>query len=427
MFDVSDGFDVVVGNPPYVRHEDIKVPKPLLKTNYKTYSGTADLYVYFVELAFNLLQKGGHLAYIIQDKWMQAGYGKPLRSYLLKQAVKEIIDFGDVQVFESATTYACILRAQKAEMGRLLQYTSINEPLTNADTLQNRIEMASIEFNTNNLTNDTWMLSGGKETELLERIWGDCLKLEEYIGNEVCRGVTTGLTEAFLIDGATQKTIIKEHAPSKKLLKPVLRGKSISPWYSKTDDKYLIGTFPALGININDYPPVKAHLLSYGKKRLEQSGVGNARKKTGYKWFETQDGIQYWREFERPKIMYQKFQVKPCFIFDDQGLYCNDSMWIITKDDKLLLGILNSKLGWWLISKYCTKIQNGYQLIWKYLGQIPIPKTMNSKTAKEIDLLVNKIITKKKAGIDISKEEADVDRLVLALYGLGEEDILIPC
>lgn len=93
--------------------------------------------------------------------------------------------------------------------------------------------------------------------------------------------------------------------------------------------------------------------------------------------------------------MYQRFQIKPCFIYDEEGQYCNDSVWIIPTDDKVLLGILNSKLGWWLISKYCTAIQNGYQLIWKYFSQVPIATANESQKIKITDK-VNEIISEKK-------------------------------
>ena len=124
--------------------------------------------------------------------------------------------------------------------------------------------------------------------------------------------------------------------------------------------------------------------------------------------------------------MYQKFQVKPCFIFDESGLFCNDSMWIIPSSDKVLLSILNSKMGWWLISKYCTAIQNGYQLIWKYFGQIPIPK-YDEKQAKPIILIVDQILKSKKSDVnaDVSTLEKEIDQFVYQLYGLTEEEIKI--
>ena len=128
-----------------------------------------------------------------------------------------------------------------------------------------------------------------------------------------------------------------------------------------------MGTFPALDLDIEDYPALKRYFLdSFGMKRLEQTGKSyvvkgehiKARKKTSNKWFETSDTIAYWPSFKKPKIMYQKFQVKPCFLYDESGLYCNDSMWIIPTEEKGLVGLLNSKMGWWLISKFCTQIQN---------------------------------------------------------------------
>jgi hypothetical protein len=125
-----------------------------------------------------------------------------------------------------------------------------------------------------------------------------------------------------------------------------------------------------------------------------------------------------------PKIMYQKFQVKPCFIFDEDRLFCNDSMWVIPSNDLVLLGILNSKMGWWLISKYCTQIQNGYQLIWKYFSQIPIAKA-NENQSKNLTDKVTQIIELKKADskANTTALETEIDQLVYELYGLSEEEI----
>ena len=134
----------------------------------------------------------------------------------------------------------------------------------------------------------------------------------------------------------------------------------------------------------------------------------------------------YYQEFEKPKIMYQKFQVKPCFIYDEDGLYSNNSIWFIPSDDKVLLGILNSKIGWWLISKYCTAIQNGYQLIWKYFSQIPIA-TGNDVVREKIVDSVNKILSIKKQDhtVDTTDLENQINQLVYQLYDLTKEEINI--
>ena len=165
------------------------------------------------------------------------------------------------------------------------------------------------------------------------------------------------------------------------------------------------------------------------------------RKPGSYKWYEIQDSIEYFTEFERPKIMYQVFQVSPCFIWDTKSFYCNNSIWIIPKNDKLLLAILNSPLGWYLISKFCTKIQNGYQLIYKYLEKFPIKscdlnnfkeKTIHDEVIKMVDFrleLENQLhgakletkINQIKAKIDYCEKQINYN--IYKLYNLSEDDI----
>lgn len=418
------GFDIVIGNPPYIRQEEIKNQKGYLQNNYKTYSGTADLYVFFVERGFEILKSAGHFCYIMPNKWMQAGYGKPLRSFFLNNQLQSIVDFGDLQVFDEATTYPCILNASKKNPTNTfksiavknLQYISGFEQYTKSITL---------EMNISDLSDETWIISSDIDQSLLQKIKKTSISLSDYIEGFACYGIKTGYTEAFLINQEKMNQLISEDERSKELIKPVLRGRDIKPWYSKSEGVYLISTFPNLQLDIENFPAIKRHLLTFGKERLEQSGLKNARKKTSNKWFETQDSIAYWQEFEKPKIMYQVLQVKPCFIFDDKGQYCNNSMWIIPSDDKFLVGLLNSKMGWWLISRYCTAIQNGYQLIWKYFGQIPIPLAQNNQ--EEIARIVDKIIVEKKqdSNADVSSLESEIDKLVYPLYALTEEEIKI--
>ncbi|MDP1817840.1 MAG: Eco57I restriction-modification methylase domain-containing protein [Leadbetterella sp.] len=418
------GFDVVIGNPPYIRQEEFKDIKDYLLSRYVTFSGMGDLYVYFVELSFNLMKESSIFTFIMPNKWMQAEYGKSLRNFFLQNCLIEIVDFGDLQVFEEATTYPCILIASKKLSNSFFAYSFLKE--IEKIKFKDSIEILRITYDSKNLSSQNWILVDSVEQKILDKIKSNSCSLENYILEPAKYGVKTGLTDVFIIDEVTKQHLINEDFTANDLIKPVLRGKDMKPWISKSEGLYLISTFPSLNIDIDKYSSVKKYLLSFGKNRLNQSGEKEARKKTSNKWFETQDNIAYWHEFEKPKIMYQVFQVKPCFIFDDTGLYCNNSMWIIPKDDVALVGLLNSKMGWYLISKYCTPIQNGYQLIWKYFGQIPIPNNFQERSAN-LRYEVKQILRLKKqdSNADTSVLEAEIDRMVYELYGLTEEEIAV--
>jgi len=417
------GFDVVIGNPPYIRQEELREFKNYFKGLFKLYTGTADIYIFFIEKGFEILKKHGVFTYIMPNKFMQAGYGQPARRFLLEHNLLEIVDFGDFQVFDEATTYPCILIAAKEDPGK--QFNSVvMDKFQISDDFEIYIKSRVGKIDQEILTDETWMISNSADQLLLEEIKKRGKKLDTYLIGEANYGVKTGFSEAFFIDNEIRDKLIERDQRTAEILKPLLRGRDLSPWFSKADSHWLIATFPSLKIDIKDFPSIEGHLLSFGRKRLEQSGEVGSRKKTSGKWFETQDSIAYWKEFERPKIMYQKFQVKPCFIYDTDGAYCNDSMWIIPTEDKVLLGILNSKMGWWLISKYCTAIQNGYQLIWKYFSQIPIVDGTEEQRDK-ITVLVEEIIEVKRKNpeADTSSLEAEIDQLVYELYGLTADEI----
>jgi hypothetical protein len=140
-----------------------------------------------------------------------------------------------------------------------------------------------------------------------------------------------------------------------------------------------------------EYPSIISWLSPFETK-------GKNRTDKGDYWWELRS-CDYYDKFAQPKIMYQTFQVTPCFIYDESGLYCNNSMWIIPTDNKALLGVLNSKMGWWLISKYCTQIKNGFQLIWEYFRKIPIPNISNSSLTE----LVDKMLASSKEHAELTK------------------------
>ena len=423
MFGLSDGFDIVIGNPPYVKLETIKDQSRLLENmGYQVFTRRGDLYCLFTERGFRLLKPGGVLSYIMQNKWLQAEYGRPLRKFFLGYDLRTFIDFGDNKIFEDVTAYPCIFVAGNASPRSVFDAVYMKSGTYQANTFVRDIGNWTIKYPVSKLSGETWILSTSTGS-ILEKLSANCVPLGEFVEGEAYYGIKPGATKAFIIPEEVANQLKRAHASSRKILVPILRGRDMQKWHSPFTGWYMIGTFPALHLDIDNYPAIKAFLLAYGKKKLEQSGKPGSRKKTANKWFETQDQIAYHRLFKQPKIMYQKFQVSPCFIYDESELYCNDSMWIIPTQEKALVGVLNSRMGWWLISKYCTQIQNGYQLIWEYFRKIPIPKTL----PRALETLVDRIISAKQTNpsADTTALESKIDTLVYKLYGLTEEEIAI--
>ncbi len=422
------GFDIVIGNPPYINlgkmKESAKVYGELVQNKinipvYSTFCKSGDIYTLFVERAYALVGKNGIVSYIMPNKWMTTDYGKGLRKFFLENGVDKIIDFGDYQVFPNVTTYTCIFSKYGKENRNEIK-------IANVEKAENVEYAVSEAFAKEFLSEKAWITSSLAENRLMARLEESCTTLGE-IESEPNRGIVTGLTEAFLIDESKKEQLISENSNAQTILFPALQGKDIDAWEIPEVKSYLIGTFPSKKLNIDDYPSIRDYLLSFGVEKLEQTGKTHtvngttikSRKKTRNKWFETQDSIAYYNEFAKPKIMFQTITVQSCFIYDEQGLFCNNSIWIIPTENKGLLTILNSKMGWWLISKKCPFIQGGRQLIWKQFKNVPIPHILPSNLSE----IADEILNGKKNGIDTKQLEDDADKKVYEAYGLTPDEI----
>jgi hypothetical protein len=418
-----NGFDAIIGNPPYIRQEEIKSSKPYFSSNYSTYSSTADLYVFFTEKAIQLLKVNGQFSFIMPNKWMRAGYGEKLRQYFLDKNLIAILDFGDLQVFDEATTYPCILEISKAMPSA--QFVSVE--ITTLESKSNFTNWVKDNYKytqSNTLTSNPWNISSASIQNLISKLENQNITLHEYIESEALRGILTGLTEAFVINKEIKDTLVENEYP---ILHPFVLGRNVKPFLTPVAEKYLIkfekgftnkhrGELEAEEWIKSTFPEIYKYLLTYKSKAIARTDKGDY-------WWELR-ACDYYEVFNKPKIMYQVMQVKPCFIYDENGLYCNNSMWFIPSSDKALLGILNSKVGWFLISNYCTAIQNGFQLIWQYLRKIPLPE-IHIAAQQRIINLVDQILIAKQNGEDTTTLETQIDQLVYQLYNLTPEEIKI--
>ena len=444
VFD-KGGFDIVIGNPPYIELQDLKqMNKVYAKCGFDTYDSAGDIYCLFTEHGFNLLRRGGTLCYIMMNKWMKAGYGKPLRKYLLKRRIHGIIDFGDVQVFKNATTYPCIIllgndKPSETFGAYRLRKSDLSSAGGGKAEQLRRFDPAPIrfdEFRTSDLGDDIWVLTSSRDLMLFRKLKPLFPTLEEYLDAPAKRGIQPGYTKAFLISDNIKNSIIEKNASAKEIIVPFLKGDNLRPYEAPIFDKNLIlfrkgSTLQMMGKDSTTeeeawmfiqsrYPSICEWLKPFeekGRKRTEQGDF----------WWELRS-CSFYHLFERPKIMYQKFQVKPNFIYDTNTSYCDDSMFFIPTEDLALLGLLNSKIGWWLISAYCTLIQSGYQLIWDYFKRLPVALAKDGN--EEIAALVDKVLAAKAAGreAEASALRDQIDQCLYELYGLtnGEVKVVDP-
>ncbi|MBO6586049.1 MAG: Eco57I restriction-modification methylase domain-containing protein [Gracilimonas sp.] len=421
------GFDVVIGNPPYVRQEALGDIKPFLKTHFEVYAGTADLYAYFIEQGVKLNKENGYFHYIVANKWMRANYGKPLRTWLQQKQITAITDFGDLPVFEEATTYPCLLEIKKSDNPTVFKALEVeNLPVEDFDVLE---EENGFEVDANKLSEEGWSLVPLKTQKLLEKLRKAGTPLGEYVNGKIHYGIKTGYNKAFVIDEETKDRLIDEDASSAEIIKPFLAGRDIKRYQQPDQENYLI--FTRRGTDLDKYPAIKKYLEGF-KKELEPrpkdvpSEDWPGRKPGTYQWYEIQDGVDYYKEFEKPKIIYAEIATRGQFMIDEDNMYVDTTSFILGNSSYNLLGVLNSKLWTFMFSQISSEIRGGYYR-WKsqYLEVMPLPKVLDD--SNEIGSLVNQILTAKKENpeADTGALEAEIDQLVYQLYGLTEEEIAI--
>jgi len=379
------GFDVVIGNPPYVQLQTMGEMSNILQNcGYEAFDKGADLYCIFTERGYKLLKKGGLQSFIMPNKWMLVAYGSPLRKFLSKTGLRQILNFGDVQFFQEATTYVCIFVTQKSEPKDHVEVVSLNQKTYHGDFLT-EVKANLYDYPASRFDENEWSIQSYADTHKLERMKMNGIELKD-LPVSIYRGILTGYNEAFYINEETREKLIALDTKSTELIKPMVRGRDISP-YGITGFEFLIGTFPSLKIDIENFQAIKKHLLLFGYDRLKQTGDKDARKKTNGKWFETQDSINYYKEFAKPKIIYPNMTSVFPFMYDETGMLTNQKCFILTAQDDsvsllFLTTVFNSSLAKHWIWYNCPELQGGTREISKvYFEHFPVPQANQEQTA----------------------------------------------
>lgn len=433
-----EGFDIIIGNPPYISLEKLPIASPVYESmhrideegnvgqkTYSTHNSRGDIYALFVERGLHLLCKGGRLSYIIPNKWEKVMYGRPLRDLFLKTDLSQLIDFGDIQIFEDATTYTSIIRMQKKCNSGSLNYSLMRS--VNPETMSDDIEECKETFATQQMDNGIWTISSLDRFQVLRKCKDEMSSLGEYVGGESYRGILTGLSTAFNISVEDANRLIEQDDSSRNILRPFLLGRGLKSYQKAIPGSYLIYIpkgFTAKGMGVNreckqlpeepvawewfksKYPAISEWLLPFRKKARKRTDKGDY-------WWELRS-CAYYDKFAESKIFYQVFQTKPCFIYDDSATFCNNSIYFLSAPDKALLALLCSRVGWWLITEYCPRIQNGAQLIWDNFSQIPIPHVLPTKLSEYADEIMEAV--NDNAAFKVLSDK--VDQEVCELYGI---------
>ncbi len=441
------GFDLIIGNPPYIRQEEIKELKPNLAKNYKVYKGTSDIYTYFYELGFNILKSNGVLSFITSSKYTRAGYGEALREFLLKNvSILDYIDLNGIKVFDSATVDTSILSFEKLKnKDSSFRYLALDNENLKACGYSIDLCKDFKELSQKSLSKENFTFSDESTNSLKAKIERIGTPLKEWQGLNIYRGILTGYNEAFIISTEKRNEILEnckdeaEKERTAKLIRKMLRGRDIKrysyewaglwiifiPWHFPNVEKPKTMLENEQDLK-EQYPSLYKHLLSHkerlSKRNKEETGIR-------YEWYCLQRwGANYYQEFEKEKIVWASVgHIEHSFIPKDMLL--QDTNYFFSTSNRYLLGILNSKPITYYLADIQTPLGNtGAFRNYKYnIEKLPIPK-INSKNQKIADELVNsvdEILKAKEQDKNANTQELEnkINSLVYKLYNLTEDEI----
>ena len=415
----NGGFDIVIGNPPYVQLQKFKgdpVQKLYKDAGFKVHDSNGDIYCLFYEKGIDILRKNGCLCYITSNKWMRAGYGEKLRTYFAtKTNPIRLIDFGGVSVFETATVDVNILLVQKSQNLRNTMACTIESKMKRLNNLSVYISQNSIP---QKFDSSSWCILNPIEQSIKNKIESIGTPLKDWDVN-IYRGVLTGLNEAFIIDGAKKDELIAKDPKSAEIIRPILRGRDIQRYSYNFADKWIINTHNGSKtqkrIDINEYPAIKEHLDNYYDKLVKRDDQGD----TPYNL----RCCAYMDDFNRQIISWQRITQKPTFCLTEPKMIVLDSMAFLSNigsQKYWLLAVLNSDLIYfWAKLNVHEYGDTGFRLSNQYVEQITIPRIEEELLEKINNLIISQI---KEFS---NTNEGKIQKLIYQIYKISDEEIKI--
>ena len=425
MFGIKDGFDALIGNPPYIQLQKNsgELGKRYKDAGYDTFVRTGDIYQLFYERGCQLLRPSrGLLAYITSNSWLRAEYGKPLRLYLSGwHKPLALLELGK-DVFENTIVDTSVLLVREggnagafpaADLDRLPDVGALGEPtLPYPEDLPDQVQP---------LGDGPWSILSAAARRVMDKMKAKGTPLKDW-DVRINRGILTGYNTAFIIDEATRQQLIAEDPNSADLIKPILRGRDIQRYQAQWAGQYLIDTHNGYGsvppIDIDDYPAVKNHLNGFYGQIVRRQDKGQ----TPYNL----RNCAYYAEFAKDKLFWIELVENGRFAYDDTGMYGEATTFMLTGENiKFLCAFLNTRVVQWFLQQVAPTSGMGV-LRWKkvYVEVIPVPKIPFAEQEPFISM-VDRILAAKGTdpNADTASLENEIDQLAYKLYCLSHEEI----
>ena len=431
------GFDIIIGNPPYVRQENIRPIKQTLKKRFREFfTSMADLYVYFYKRGVELLRVGGVLIYISSNNFLRVAYGRKLRQFFTDQvSLHKLLDFGSIPVF-GASVDTCIVLVENTVSGGATFLAAIFRNKTDIPRLSEAFQERAFPMRTSDLSPDGWALTSPEALKLLEKLQQTGTPLGEYVDGDFHMGVKTGCNDAFIIGESARQQLITEDARSDELIKPLFRGRNLQKWKTEATNEYLItiassvnlewpwsearSTLEAERIFSETYPAIHRHLNRYRERLICREDQG--------KFYWELRSCAYYAEFGKPKIIYPQTAKSLYACYDTTKIFGLNNIYFIPTGDLSLLAILNSLLFDWYARHKFYSINDLWaggrmQFFAQYMEKVPIAdRTSRQKAA--LSRLVKRILVDPESD-EVRSLQKEIDAQIYQLYELTDEEIAL--
>ena len=456
------GFDVVIGNPPYVRIQTLDRDEAhYYKDHYEATTGHYDLYCLFIEKSWKLLKPGGAFGLIVPNKFMLSEYGKGIRSLLSEHhAIYKVVDFGHYQIFGTGTSYTCLLFAWKQPNANVL-YISAERYLEQNPSRPDLtvLDATAREVPAEDLNSEPWILTGAAEAEIMKKIDQQSEPLKK-VALRIFVGPQTSADAVFILEkrGEPKRKVVKvlsratdEAAQLEAdLMKPLLSGKDVSRYSSPQVNRYLLTPYfiekgrPKL---ISTVQLSKKFPLAWGYLKANENSLKARRERLGSRWY----GFSQPKNLALqglPKLAIPRLVDRLAVVYDAEGRFYLDNVdvgGVILREPEprnylYVLGLLNSRLLDWHFKKITVPFRGGfYSANRQFISPLPIRRIdfdnpQDVRMHDDLVALVERMLDLHKRLKDakgeeeknlerqIARTDQKIDELVYQLYGITDEE-----